>query len=50
MPKIARHHPEIHLPLFAWAEDCRRMDTDSAKGYRVGPRLDVHPIWGEVRA
>ena len=52
MRKIARHHSEIYLPFFIWAERQRqslRRSTMMA-GYRVGPRLDVQPIWTEARS
>jgi hypothetical protein len=50
MLKITYHQLEIQLSLFGSPENRDCMTTTARlKGYRVGPRLDVHPIWCEVR-
>ena len=50
MRTIPRHHSEIYLPLFAWA-DTRRMEANARTltGYRVSRTLEVQAIWGVVR-
>lgn len=50
MRTIAPHHPEIYLPLFAWAASRpMKSKANRLKGYRVTSTLDVLPIWCEVR-
>lgn len=49
MRNIQRHHPEIQLPLFEWAERHRAEFAQSRmKGYRLDKWLTVHPVY-EVR-
>jgi hypothetical protein len=50
MRKIAHHSPEIHLPLFIWAERQRTEQPVRLQGYRVTRNLEVLPIWHEVRS
>lgn len=45
---IPRHHPEIYLPLFAWAEAHQRIPTHRLCGYCLDACLNVTPIWSEV--
>ena len=49
MRTIQRHHCEIHLPLFAWADARQRSVLRRLLGYYVDNQLNVTPIWSEVK-
>ena len=49
MKVIHRHRLEIYLPLFAWAECRDRVPMRKMQGYRLDSRLNVTPIWNEVK-
>ena len=50
MRSIQRHHSEIHLPLFAWADARHRRPAQLMGGYHVDNQSNVTPLWREVRS
>ncbi len=50
MRTIPRHHSEIHLPLFAWADTRHWQAPRLMRGYLVDCQSNVTPIWREVRS
>ena len=50
MGTIPLFHSHIHLPLFDWAERHRVLPPPTRLvRYRVNARLEVSPVWHEVR-